>query len=50
MQQMIKASVQGEKNQNEVWNLYTETLGMKDMGRKHAINPPRQGRPPRQRR
>ena len=50
MQEMIKTSVSGERNQNEVWNLYTETLGMKDMGRKHAINPPRQGRPPRQRR
>ena len=50
MQEMIKTSVSGERNQNEVWNLYTETLGMKDMGRKHAINPPRQGRPPRRRR
>lgn len=52
MQEMIKTSVSGERNQDEVWNLYTETLGMKDMGRKHSINPSnrRPGRPPRQRR
>ena len=28
MQDTIKANVSGEKNQDKVWNLYTETLGL----------------------
>ena len=48
MQELIKANVSGERNQNDVWNFYTEALGMKEMGRRHAINPPRgRGRPRR---
>ena len=43
LQGVIKDSVKGEKNQNEVWNLYTEALGInKDTARRYAINPPRQ--------
>ena len=45
MQNMIKSSVDGEENQNNVWDLYTETLGMERIGRQHRINPPRQPNP-----
>ena len=47
MQELIKTNVSGERNQNEVWNLYTEALGMKEVGRRHAINPPNRRRPRR---
>lgn len=47
MQQMIKANVSGEKNQNKVWDLYTETLGsdVKKYGKQYAINSPRKNPP-----
>ena len=43
LQGVIKDTVKDEKRQNEVWNLYTEALGMsKDTSKRYAINPPRQ--------
>ena len=42
MQEMIKANVNGEQNQNEVWKLYTEALDMKKIGERHPINNPSQ--------
>ena len=41
MQDMIKSSVKNKKSQNEVWDFYTEALGMnpKKLGNKYAINP-----------
>ncbi len=39
LQTVIKDKVQGEKNQNEVWDLYTEALDMKEIGKRYAINP-----------
>ncbi len=41
LQGVIKDTVKGEKNQNEVWDLYTEALDInKDTARRYAINPP----------
>ncbi len=45
MQEMIKANVDGADNQNNVWDLYTETLGMERIGRQHRINQPQQPNP-----
>lgn len=43
LQGVIKDTVKGEKNQNEVWDLYTEALDInKDTARRYAINPPAQ--------
>lgn len=43
LQGVIKDTVKGEKNQNEVWDLYTEALDInKDTARRYAINPPSQ--------
>ena len=47
MQEMIKANVNGEQNQNEVWKLYTEALDMEKIGQRHPINPPQQQGSPR---
>lgn len=45
LQGVIKDTVKGEKNQNEVWDLYTEALDInKDTARRYAINPPSQQR------
>lgn len=41
LQGVIKDTVKGEKNQNEVWNLYTEALDInKNTAKRYAINPP----------
>ena len=41
LQGMIKDNVKGEKNQNEVWDLYTEALDInKNTAKRYAINPP----------
>ena len=43
LQGVIKDTVKGEKNQNEVWDLYTEALDInRDTARRYAINPPAQ--------
>lgn len=50
-QDMIRANV-GENNtkaQDEVWKYLTEALGEDEMGRKYAINPPRQQQSPSRR-
>ena len=47
MQEMIKANVNGEQNQNEVWKLYTEALDMEKIGQRHPINPSQQQGSPR---
>ena len=48
MQDMIKANVDGVDNQNNVWDLYTETLGMEKIGRQHRINQLQQPQQPQQ--
>ena len=46
LQGVIKDTVKDEKSQNEVWNLYTEALGMsKETSKRYAINPPKQSAP-----
>ena len=41
LQGVIKDTVKGEKNQNEVWDLYTEALDInKNTAKRYAINPP----------
>lgn len=40
MQEMIRANVSRKQDQDKVWQLYTDTLGMAEMGEKYAINPP----------
>ena len=42
LQGVIKDKVDGEKNQNEVWDFYTQALGMEKTGKRYAINPPSQ--------
>ncbi len=43
LQTLIKDKVNGEQNQNEVWKLYTETLGFNEKtANRYAINPPQQ--------
>ncbi len=42
LQGVIKDTVKGEKNQNEVWDLYTEALDInKKTAKRYAINPPK---------
>ena len=38
MQETIKAKVNGEQNQDKVWKLYTETLGLKERGEQYSMN------------
>ena len=43
LQGVIKDNIKNERSQDEVWDLYTEALGMnKDTARRYAINPPAQ--------
>ena len=42
LQGVIKDKVDGKKNQNDVWDLYTQALGMEEAGKRYAINPPSQ--------
>ena len=37
MQDTIRASVKDEKNQEKVWNLYTQTLGLDNLGSKYKM-------------
>lgn len=37
VQDTIKSTVNGESNQDRVWNLYTETLGFKNLDSKYAM-------------
>lgn len=38
MQETIKTKVNGESNQDKVWKLYTETLGLKERGERYSMN------------
>lgn len=42
LQGVIKDNIKGEENQNKVWDLYSQALGMEETGRRNAINPPQQ--------
>ena len=37
MQDTIKSKVNGQRNQDKVWELYTETLGFKNLDSKYAM-------------
>lgn len=42
MQKKITSKVKGEKNQDKVWDMYTETLGYKNLNQEYRIKRPKQ--------